>query len=325
MKKILFILFCFILICKYSFSQNLIPNPGFDEELNCPINQGELNQNYISNWHSPSIGSTDYFSKCNDTTGNNYVHIPSNVFTYQNTFSNNYIGLILYWYPPSITNYREYAQVKLDSCLKPSKYYRITTYLNKSNFMYYSSILQICLSKDSINNSTGTTTIIDTGIGNIVLNSPIIYDTMNWIEYSWVFNTGNKDSISYVTLGNFLRDEHTPLDSFLLITAPFPAGRHAYLLIDSVSLIPWHGVGVEEINILENINIYPNPVNDYLYIYFDNSKKLFYSLYDISGKLIIDKSILAQSIDVSVLDKGIYILEIKDEEGNSIRKKVIKE
>jgi hypothetical protein len=62
-----------------------------------------------------------------------------------------------------------------------------------------------------------------------------------------------------------------------------------------------------------------------LYIDFDKNKKLFYSLYDISGKLIIDKRIITPSIDVSTLDKGIYILEIKDEEGNSIRKKVIKE
>jgi hypothetical protein len=48
-------------------------------------------------------------------------------------------------------------------------------------------------------------------------------------------------------------------------------------------------------------------------------------LYDISGKLIIDKKMLTQSIDVSALEKGIYILEIKDEDDNSIRKKVIKE
>jgi hypothetical protein len=34
---------------------------------------------------------------------------------------------------------------------------------------------------------------------------------------------------------------------------------------------------------------------------------------------------LTQSIDVSALEKGIYILEIKDEDDNSIRKKVIKE
>ena len=84
-------------------------------------------------------------------------------------------------------------------------------------------------------------------------------------------------------------------------------------------------VGIEDKPNLENITIYPNPVSNYLYIDFDKSKKLFYTIYDISGKLIFDKKIITQNIDVSTLDKGIYILEIKDEEGNSIRKKVIKE
>jgi hypothetical protein len=322
-NKFCFVLLCFVLFYNLNYGQNLISNSGFDIELNCPAVSGQVTPTYIQNWYNPSFNATpDYFSKCYDSTGNNYVHIPNNYFTYQNSNSNNYIGLFIYLYPASLHNYREYIQVKLDSFLKEDKYYRMSVWVNKANLTVYNSSLQICISKDSINNNNYG--VIDTGINNIVFTTPFINDTLNWMEFSWVFYTGYKDSLKYLTLGNFLRDEHTPLDS-VPSTLPFPAGRDAYILIDSISLIPWHGVGIDKLSNLEDINIYPNPVIDYLYIDFDKSKKLFYTLYDISGKLIIDKSILTQSIDVSALDKGMYILEIKDEEGNSIRKKVIKE
>ena len=94
------------------------------------------------------------------------------------------------------------------------------------------------------------------------------------------------------------------------------------------STIRYHvriNVGIDESSNLSSINIYPNPTNDFLYIDYDKNKKLFYSLYDISGKLISDKKIISPIIDVRILDNGIYLLEIKDEEDNCIRKKVIKE
>ena len=218
---------------------------------------------------------------------------------------------------------REYAQVKLDSCLKPNKYYKFSIWCNKPNILHYYTNVQACFTKDSIYNIWGG--VIDTTSYNILLNTPPVNDTFNWMEFSMEFYTGDKDSLRYLTLGNFLRDEYTQIDSYAINTLPFPAGRYAYVLIDSVSLIPWHGVGIEELNNIENINIFPNPVSDYLYIDFDKSKKLFYSLYDISGKLIIDKRIITPSIDVSTLDKGMYILEIQDENDNSIKKKVVKE
>ena len=329
MKNKLFIIYYLLFIIYYLlfnnkiYAQNLIPNPGFEEQINCPIIPGLVETYYMKNWTSAGGGSTDYFSKCIDTTGVNYVHIPNNIVTYQNTKSNNYIGFELFYYSLSIPNSREYAQVRLDSCLKPNKYYKFSIWCNKPNNFHYYSNVQACFTKDSIYNIWGV--MLDTTNYNILLTTPPVSDTLNWMEFSMEFYTGAKDSLRFLTLGNFYRDEHTQIDSYATSTLPFPVGRHSYVLIDSVSLIPWHGVGIDEITILEDINIYPNPTNDFIYIDYNKNKKLFYTLYDISGKLIFDKKIISPSIDIRILDNGIYLLEIKDEEDNCIRKKVIKE
>lgn len=325
MKSKLFIIYYVLFIIFYGNinAQNLVPNPGFENQINCPMFPGLVESTYIKNWTSAGGGSTDYYSKCFDTTGNNYVTIPNNIFTFQNTISNNYIGFELFYYNPSIPNIREYAQVKLDSCLKPNKYYKFSIWCNKPNDFVYFTNLQASFTKDSIYNIVGG--VIDTTNYSIIITTPTVSDTLNWMEFSIDFHTGTKDSLRYLTLGNFLRDEHTQIDSYATSTLPFPAGRQAYVLIDSVSLIPWHGLGIEDNNVLDDVLIYPNPVSDYLYVDYDKRKTLFYSLIDMSAKLIFDKNILTQTIDVSALDKGMYILEIQDEEANSIRKKVIKE
>ncbi|MEI6312922.1 MAG: T9SS type A sorting domain-containing protein [Bacteroidota bacterium] len=84
-------------------------------------------------------------------------------------------------------------------------------------------------------------------------------------------------------------------------------------------------VGIDNVSSLHTIIIYPNPAKDYIQIEYDKNKTFYYTLFDITGKEINTKKLLTPSIDISHLEKGLYILEIKDEAGNSIRKKIVKE
>ncbi|MFN5444868.1 MAG: serine hydrolase [Crocinitomicaceae bacterium] len=64
-------------------------------------------------------------------------------------------------------------------------------------------------------------------------------------------------------------------------------------------------------NDLESVQIYPNPVNDILHIQHSHSNfKL--KLSDISGKIIMEYKYVNQ-IDISNLEKGIYLLELENE------------
>ena len=81
------------------------------------------------------------------------------------------------------------------------------------------------------------------------------------------------------------------------------------------------GLGVNDINGKENsIEIYPNPVKDYLKI--SNPKKLEIkkiSIFSTSGQIVLEKTLgkgdLNNGLNVSELVKGIYIVQIETSEG----------
>lgn len=69
---------------------------------------------------------------------------------------------------------------------------------------------------------------------------------------------------------------------------------------------------------LSNINIYPNPVKDILYINSPNPNFLpeSYEIYNITGQLIFYKNIQSQedlTVDTSSLSSGVYFIKIKKE------------
>lgn len=76
-------------------------------------------------------------------------------------------------------------------------------------------------------------------------------------------------------------------------------------------------------NELENVKIYPNPVNDILNVSFtkENSLKTTYSVYDLTGRLVKrEQSATRQNIEelhVSTLSSGIYILMIENDDKSS--------
>ena len=67
--------------------------------------------------------------------------------------------------------------------------------------------------------------------------------------------------------------------------------------------------GVDDQNQLD-ISIYPNPTSDIVYIE-GNYTQLKVVVYDILGKQVMNKSI-TNHIDISQLDKGVYILQLSD-------------
>lgn len=83
-------------------------------------------------------------------------------------------------------------------------------------------------------------------------------------------------------------------------------------------------IGVDEIED-ENINIYPNPVKNELFVEVENTLVTKMNIIDFSGKLIQSISNPnSKSIDVSSLNQGIYILEIYSE-NNILNTRFIKE
>lgn len=85
----------------------------------------------------------------------------------------------------------------------------------------------------------------------------------------------------------------------------------------------WNGVmSAQEFN-NASLTIYPNPVNETLFLNYTGESPESISVYDISGKLILSQG-YEKSISVSNLTSGIYFIEITSPLGKSIQKFVKK-
>ncbi len=86
-------------------------------------------------------------------------------------------------------------------------------------------------------------------------------------------------------------------------------------------------VGVEEIALENQLNIYPNPVTDVLNVQWKNTNEsATLSIRDLSGRLVLTERVANGNavLELSKLSSGNYILELQTEEG-SLRKQVVKQ
>jgi hypothetical protein len=70
--------------------------------------------------------------------------------------------------------------------------------------------------------------------------------------------------------------------------------------------------------------IYPNPVNEKLYFIRNNSNTVFVSICDLQGRIILNKLVNSDPLDVSELSIGTYLIKLVDSENIYINK-LIKE
>lgn len=117
MQKIRFL----IIVCvQLGFSQNLVLNPGFEEQKKCPSTIGTFNQN-VNYWSTPNLGSTDYFNICSKTAGG------TNFFGSQEPRTGKgFAGMYLM----APENYREYIQGTLSNPLIYGETYTVTFFIS---------------------------------------------------------------------------------------------------------------------------------------------------------------------------------------------------
>lgn len=91
----------------------------------------------------------------------------------------------------------------------------------------------------------------------------------------------------------------------------FGMNTPAYFCIDNVAT----GTSVSTQNsYLPSINVYPNPVTNYLEVEGINNSNNTYRIFDVSGKLLDTGQIQNNQIEVQNLNNGYYILSIESEQ-----------
>jgi beta-glucanase (GH16 family) len=93
-------------------------------------------------------------------------------------------------------------------------------------------------------------------------------------------------------------------------------------LVDYVRIYKMPDTGIETIN-NDRIQLYPNPVVNALHISGVETIKEV-SVFNISGQLVAQFSDAGNAVDLSRLDKGYYVVQLKDSNNNPYIRKIVK-
>jgi hypothetical protein len=333
MKKTIYLILFFI--SQFSFAQNLVTNPSFEDTLACP---DSLNQVFkAAGWYSV-CPSPDYFNTCAPQSTSSWtgISVPLNFYGEQYPASGNaYAGFVSY----GTGNHREGIGTSLISPLKID-----TT--------YYASF-KVCLALDNIGvmcavNKIGllfTTQSYSENNPAPICNCSQIYadsiisDTTNWTRVTGSFIADS--AYTYLNIGNFFADSLT--DSVLIHGVS--CFSYAYfddicVSTDSIFAYNYNYTAIDKFQIENLFEISPNP--------FTSSLSITLQKQNINQATISIKNILGQTVfrqdrktpfstgegmrlDLSFLEKGIYLVEVVvDPEkngtgGERMVRKVVKE
>lgn len=115
MKQTLTLFFLCCGLFSVAWTQNLVPNPSFEDFRKCPKGLGEIER--TTGWHSPNTGTPDYFNACYRKP-NQLAGVPNNYFGTCAAFEGEaYVGLL------AGNEEMEYLQVQLKEPLVEGRRY----------------------------------------------------------------------------------------------------------------------------------------------------------------------------------------------------------
>ncbi|HNW97456.1 MAG TPA: gliding motility-associated C-terminal domain-containing protein [Bacteroidales bacterium] len=220
MKKVLIILLFFLYTVK-GITQNLVPNPSFEEYSICPSSLGQLS--FSIPWQNPNNRTPDFCNSCcSISTGSS---VPDNSWGNENAHTGIGYSGICSFYKSELG--REYVQVLLIDSLKNNTIYCVEFYVSLGDKSDYAvNNLGAFLSTMAIN-STNDLIICIPQIINISTNPLTNKDGWKKISGSFVASGGEK----YITIGNFNDD---PFSDTIHVDSSGYCGGMTYYYIDDV-------------------------------------------------------------------------------------------
>ncbi|MBI2259954.1 MAG: hypothetical protein HYU67_13775 [Flavobacteriia bacterium] len=217
--KISFLTYFISAFSLWGVAQNLVPNPSFEEYINCPFSLDI--ETYLYNWKS-SRETPDYFNSCASWWG---ASVPFNGFGYQMPNSGEgYIGLLTYRSDSAI--YTEAIGVQLTEPLQIDVKYYVSfktslTLENSTGSMAANNKIGV---QFTTNEYSSINQIPINNFAHVYTNS-IISDTLNWTTISGSFISDS--TYSFINIGNFFEKQF--IDSII-----FNDAFGAYYYIDDI-------------------------------------------------------------------------------------------
>ncbi len=210
-----------------SHSQNLVPNPSFEEYNYCPVGVSTLlllpGISSVKDWSIPTTGTADYFNAC----GVRAVKVPSNGMGSQDARTG-----VAYTGAYMVDGYREYLQALLNTPLIKDHEYLVSFWVSLSDKSYYASDqIAAYLGPDSLVRSTNFGDPLDDLTPQIV-NRPgnWLTDTAGWSRVWGHFVASGGEKV--IILGNF--SSHSELRSKAVGGGPASGHLYGYYYFDDV-------------------------------------------------------------------------------------------
>lgn len=283
------------------FAQNLVPNPSFEDTIECPYFTGDIAK--CKDWFSFG-GSPDYFDVCASKNGFAAAGVPKNAWGYQIPFDGNaYVGVGTW--SNIIPVYREYIGTQLVQLLMPGLKYFVSAFISRADSLMEGGATNNFGFRFSTISYSETNSVPTDNFSEIHSDS-IIRDRVNWSKIAGSFIADS--AYRYLIIGNFYDNNRTdtfdcPLEAFYYIDAVCVA-------TDSLACASW--VSVSNIfNNYKNLKIYPDPANNLVHV--DNViGKYFYSIINCVGQKILEGNLEQKEnqIDVSMIPSGIYVIDL---------------
>lgn len=307
-------------------SQNLVPNPGFEETDSCTfgLGLGELHD-----WYS-AFGTPDHLQSCQPYGVAN--GLPMNQFTYQQPFEGSSCTGIFTYDGDSGQEWREWIMVPMMNTMIPSQTYYCSF---RANAAFGGNVANpnIWLSSDHLG-MLFTTYDRQWLWGDpypAVLNQAhilypqILSDTVGWSFVSGSFVADS--AYTYLMIGNFFNNA---LTDTLHFAPPGPNwDAYSYTLIDAVCVSPDPN-GCELGQSVEGTEgtrpfVCPNPARDGLVI--GNSAGSDALVLDMLGRPVWRGMIASDryTLDVVFWARGAYVLHVERGEERQIVKFVLTE
>lgn len=258
-------LWVFLLVSKEFYSQNLVPNPSFENYRNCPTDISQTAE--IDYWMSPTIATPDFFCACERVVKEKdfKVDVPDNFFGTQQARSGKaYAGFISHQKNQNI-DYREYLSVALTAPLEKGLLYEVSFYISladNSNFgingvnaLFTKEIPEL------------TRDLVIEAYPGVLDNLKIEDDMNNWVKLTGIWE--GKGYESFLTIGNFLFDSQ--LKTGAVKPSGVPLSQVAYYYLDDVNVSPLEPERNAEPDV-ERTMLIPNKNVVLKNIYFETGK-----------------------------------------------------
>ena len=281
-----------------SVAQNLVPNPSFDVQTDCPeVSEIEL----APPWYAPTNGTPDLFQTgCPSQNGPGHSGIGSS-------------GVFVHG-EGAFADYREYVQAPLTSPLVAGQGYCVSVWVQRANFRYATDRFGVLLTTSAVS-LTNTDELpyapqVENPTGNILGGT-------GWHLISGDFYAEGGEQ--YITVGSF----STVGATTVAVANEASTSNVAFYRMDDISVTPCN-VGIND-RVFNTFDVYPQPASERISVRLPDQIRLENArLHDTNGRLVrsftergVQTGTLA--LDVTGLAGGLYHLLIDTDRGSASR------